>query len=85
MRKIWEQMSKADTWEARHAQELQKQERKRVANRPASKDARYVLNRMRKGLTVPSMVEREKRRVETLDRKRREREAFRTLRKLGYA
>jgi hypothetical protein len=83
MRKIWEQMTKADTWEARHAQWLQKQERKRIANRPAAKDARFVVNRMRRGLAVPNAMERDKRRSEAQERKQREREAFRTLRQLG--
>ncbi len=83
MRKIWEQMTKADTWQTRHAQWAQKQERKRIANRLATKDARYVLNRMRKGLTVPSVTERAQRRLEANERKRQERDGFQTLREAG--
>jgi hypothetical protein len=83
MRKIWEQMTKADSWETRNVEWLQRQQRKRIANRPAAKDARYVVNRMRKGLTVPDRSVRDQRRIDAQERKRQEREAFSTLRQLG--
>jgi hypothetical protein len=78
MRKIWEQMSCAE-YEARRKLRLARLTRKPTN---AQKDANYVLNQMHKGKDF-DLDKRVLSRMESGNRKAREREAFQLLRKLG--
>lgn len=80
MRKIWEQMSCAE-YEARRALRNARLKRQPTL---AQKDANYVVNCLHRG-KEPDLDGRKARRLATQEKREREREAFRTLRKLGYA
>lgn len=80
MRKIWEQMQ-GNEFQCRHAQAIVKKQRKRNVT-DAQKQAKYVLTQMHAGreFDIPRFSERQQ---AAKEKRKRMRDAFNTLRRLG--